>query len=180
MPFKFKGLSVPGVVLVEQTSFADDRGFFVETFKQSEYKIAGIDFVRVQENHSQSRKGVLRGLHYQSEPFAQAKLVWVVRGSVFDVAVDIRKGSPSYGKWAAAELTAQNKSLLFVPKGFAHGFVALEDNSDVVYLVDAEYSKEHEIGLIWNDGQIGIRWPVMQPLLSERDAKWPELAVNSA
>ena len=171
---------MPGVVLVEPTSFADDRGFFVETFKQSEYKKAGIDFVPVQENHSQSRKGVLRGLHYQSEPFAQAKLVWVVRGSVFDVAVDIRKGSPSYGKWAAAELTAQNKSLLFVPKGFAHGFVALEDNSDVVYLVDAEYSKEHEIGLIWNDGQIGIRWPVMQPLLSERDAKWPELAVNSA
>ena len=176
MPFKFTRLRVPEVVLVEPASFADDRGFFMETFRQSEFKRAGIDFLPVQENHSRSRKGVLRGLHYQSEPFAQAKLVRVVSGSVFDVAVDIRKGSPSYGKGASADLTAQNKSLLFVPKGFAHGFISLENDTEVVYLTDSEYSKEHEMGVIWDDRQVRIRWPVKEPWLSGRDKKWPSLS----
>jgi len=123
----------------------------------------------VQENHSRSGKGVLRGLHYQSDAFAQAKLVRVVRGSVFDVAVGIRKDSSSYGKWAPVNLTAQNRKLLFMPKGFAHGFFTLSDSAEVQYAIDNFYSPEHEGGIIWNDPDLAIAWPIMNPILSEKD-----------
>jgi dTDP-4-dehydrorhamnose 3,5-epimerase len=127
MSFKFRSLEVKDVVLVEPTVFGDSRGFFMETFKRPEFSQAGIDFTPVQENHSKSSKGVLRGLHYQTDPFAQAKLVRVVRGRIFDVAVDMRKSSRTFGKWVSAELSEKNRHMLFVPRGFAHGFASLED-----------------------------------------------------
>ena len=175
MPFRFTRLNIPDIVLVEPTGFADERGFFMETFKQSEFKQAGLDFAPVQENHSSSKKGVLRGLHYQSYPFAQAKLVRVVHGSIFDASVDLRKESPSFKKWVGVKLSGENKKSVFVPKGFAHGYVTLEDDTEVAYLVDAEYSKPDEMGIIWNDSTIDIRWPTRKPLLSSRDANWPSL-----
>ena len=147
----------------------------METFKQSEFREAGLDFIPVQENHSNSKKGVLRGLHYQTGLLSQAKLVRVVRGSAFDVAVDIRKTSPNFKNWVGLELSAERRKLVFIPKGFAHGFVALEDDTEVVYLVDAEYSQENEKGIAWNDSQIGIDWPAVRPLISNRDSRWPTL-----
>jgi len=176
MPFKFTRLSISSVVLVEPLVFRDERGFFMEAFKLSEFKGFGIDFEPVQENHSMSKRGVVRGLHYQLDPYAQAKLVRVVSGSIFDVAVDIRRSSPTFGKWVGVELSAENKQLLFVPRGFAHGFAALEDDTEVVYLVDNEYSREHERGIIWNDPDIGIEWPFSEPILSDKDRKWPLLS----
>jgi dTDP-4-dehydrorhamnose 3,5-epimerase len=168
-------LEVKDVVLVEPTQFGDSRGFFMETFKKSEFAKEGINFSPVQENLSRSSKGVLRGLHYQSDPFAQGKLVRAMRGRIFDVAVDIRKTSPSFAKWVGVELSDTNKNALLVPRGFAHGFVALEDGTEVDYLVDNEYSKNHEQGVIWNDTRIAVRWPVDGPILSERDSAWPRL-----
>jgi dTDP-4-dehydrorhamnose 3,5-epimerase len=175
MPFKFHTLEIPDVVRVEPTVFGDERGFFMETFKRPDFNAAGVDFSPVQENHSKSAKGVLRGLHYQVDPFAQGKLVRVVRGRIFDVAVDMRKSSKTFSKWVGAELSEQNRQMLLVPRGFAHGFVSLEDGTEVVYLVDNDYSKENEAGLIWNDPQVGIEWPLKNPLLSEKDSKWPVL-----
>ena len=125
MPFKFRILEPKGVVLVEPAAFGDDRGFFMETFRRPDFASAGIDFVPVQENHSRSKKGVLRGLHFQTDPFAQAKLVRVVRGKIFDVAVDMRKSSTTFGKWVGKELSEKNRLMLYVPRGFAHGFAAL-------------------------------------------------------
>jgi dTDP-4-dehydrorhamnose 3,5-epimerase len=175
MPFKFHRLEIPDVVRAEPTVFGDERGFFMETFKRPDFKAAGVDFAPVQENHSKSAKGVLRGLHYQVDPFAQGKLVRVVRGRIFDVAVDMRKGSKTFSKWVGAELSEQNRQILLVPRGFAHGFVSLEEGTEVVYLVDNDYSRESEAGVIWNDSQIGIEWPVKNPKLSEKDSKWPDL-----
>lgn len=175
MPFKFRRLEIKDVVLVEPTVFGDERGFFFETFKRPDFREAGIDFMPTQENHSKSAKGVLRGLHYQTNPFAQAKLVRVVRGKIFDVAVDIRSNSRTFAKWTGAELSEQNRLMLYVPKGFAHGFISLEDDTEVVYLVDNDYSKSSEHGVIWNDSQIQIQWPISSPILSEKDSKWPSL-----
>ncbi len=175
MPFKFVRLKISEVVSVEPKVFADDRGFFMETFKKPDFGQAGIAFSPVQENHSRSNKNVLRGLHYQTEPFAQGKLVRVVRGRIYDVAVDMRKNSPTFSRWVGAELSEHNRLMLLVPRGFAHGFVSLEDGTEVVYLVDNDYSKSHEQGVIWNDSSIGIEWPNTNPLLSEKDMKWPIL-----
>ena len=147
----------------------------METFKQSEFERAGIEFTPVQVNHSKSARGVLRGLHFQTEPHSQGKLVRALRGSIFDVAVDIRKSSPQFGKWVGIELTDKNRHMLFVPRGFAHGFISLEDDTEVEYLVDQEYSTECERGVIWDDPQIGVKWPIDDPILSERDKKWPAL-----
>ena len=159
MPFEFKKLEIPDVILIIPKVFEDDRGFFMETFKISDFKAYGISYEFVQDNHSKSKKGVLRGLHYQLYPKAQGKLVRCIRGRIWDVAVDIRKGSPWYGKWVAVELSEENKLMLWIPPGFAHGFVALED-AEIIYKCTAEYAPELDRGIIWNDPELAINWPV--------------------
>ncbi len=175
MPFKFTRLEIPDVILVEPVVFGDERGFFMETYKASDFKANGIPFDFVQDNHSKSQKGVLRGLHYQLNPKAQGKLVRCVKGKIWDVAVDIRKGSPWFGKWVAVELSEENKLMLWIPPGFAHGFVALEDDTEVIYKVTAEYAPELDRGILWCDPELGIDWPIKEPILSEKDAKLPKL-----
>ena len=175
MPFTFKKLAISGVILVEAISFPDERGFFMEGFKESVFKENGIDTKFVQDNHSRSIKGVLRGLHYQKNPKAQAKLVMATRGEIFDVAVDIRKGSPTYGKWIGEILSDQNHKLLYVPEGFAHGFCILSDEADVLYKVNSEYSEKDERGIIWNDPEISIKWPIEKPILIKKDLQLSSL-----
>jgi dTDP-4-dehydrorhamnose 3,5-epimerase len=175
VPFAFARMEIPDVVLVEPKVIPDDRGFFAETYKKSDFARGGVSCAFIQENHSRSKRGVLRGLHYQTRPAAQAKLVCALRGEIFDVAVDIRKDSPTYGRWISAVLSDQNHRLLFIPEGFAHGFQVLSEEADVIYKVTAEYSPEHERGIIWNDPTLQIAWPVKDPLLSLKDAQLPTL-----
>ncbi|MBN1260968.1 MAG: dTDP-4-dehydrorhamnose 3,5-epimerase [Anaerolineae bacterium] len=175
MPVTFKRLDVPEIVLVEPRIFNDDRGFFLESYKHSQFVEFGIPEHFVQTNHSHSGYGVLRGLHYQMHPMAQGKLVMAARGTIFDVGVDIRKGSPTYGHWAGALLSAENHHLLYIPPGFAHGFCVLSPEVDVIYQVTAEYSPAHDRGIIWNDPDIGIAWPINAPLLSTKDLQQPLL-----
>lgn len=175
MHFRFKRLEIPEVVLVESQSFEDGRGFFSESYKLSVFRENGIPDEFVQDNHSHSVKGTLRGLHFQLAPKAQAKLVMAVRGEVFDVAVDLRQGSPTYTQWVGATLSADNYRKLYVPRGFAHGFCVLSEEADVLYKVSAEYDAELDSGLAWNDPQIGVDWPVEEPLLSSKDACMPTL-----
>jgi dTDP-4-dehydrorhamnose 3,5-epimerase len=172
MAFEFKRQEIPNVILITPKAFGDERGFFMESYKESEFKANGITFDFKQDNHSKSSKNVLRGLHYQLEPYAQGKLVKVVTGRIFDVAVDIRKGSPTFGNWVSAELSEENKQMLWIPPGFAHGFLSLEDNTNVLYKSTNEYNKESEGGILWNDPEIGIKWPVDKPILSEKDKKY--------
>ena len=180
MPFRFTRLEIPEVVLIEPVVFPDERGFFLEVYKYSEFAAFGITERFLQDNHSRSVKGVLRGLHYQNPPKAQGKLVRVVAGEIFDVAVDIRKGSPTYGRWVGVNLSSENKRMLYIPPGFAHGFCVLSEEAEVLYKTTEEYAPEFETGIIWNDPEIGIRWPVEDPIISEKDARWPPLkdAVN--
>ena len=175
MAFEFKRLEIPDVILITPKAFSDERGFFMESHKESEFKANGINFEFKQDNHSKSSKNVLRGLHYQLEPYAQGKLVRVITGKIFDVAVDIRKGSPTFGKWVSAELSEDNKKMLWIPPGFAHGFLSLEDNTNVLYKSTNEYNKESERGISWNDSEIDIKWPFDNPLLSDKDKKHPVL-----
>lgn len=174
MPFEFFSLEIPEVVLIKPKVFEDERGFFLECFKHSEFAHIGISFNFVQDNHSKSKKGVLRGLHYQLEPKAQGKLIRCINGRIWDVAVDIRKGSITFAKWVAVELSEENKNMLWIPPGFAHGFVAIED-SEIIYKCTAEYDSELDRGIVWNDLTIGIRWPVKEPLLSNKDKSLPTL-----
>ena len=171
MPFTFKRLSMPDVILVEPRSFSDDRGFFFESFKESDFISNGIDKKFVQDNFSHSVNGVIRGLHFQKAPKAQAKLVTVLKGKIFDVAVDIRKNSPTYGKWVSEILSGDTHNLLYVPEGFAHGFCVISDEADVLYKVSNEYSQEHEHGIIWNDPKLDIQWPIKNPIVSNKDNK---------
>ncbi|MDE1817910.1 MAG: dTDP-4-dehydrorhamnose 3,5-epimerase [Thaumarchaeota archaeon] len=175
MPFKFKRLEISDIMLVEAQAFSDERGFFLEGFKESVFSTNGVKSKFVQDNYSHSIKGVLRGLHYQKDPKAQAKLVIVTRGEIFDVAVDIRKGSPTYGKWIAQILSDQNHKLLYVPEGFAHGFCVLSDTADVLYKVSSEYSPEHERGILWNDPNMSIKWPLDKPIIIQKDLQLPTL-----
>ncbi len=175
MPFKFIRLSIPDVVLIEPRVFRDERGFFIETYKHSEFADAGIREYFVQDNHSQSSMGVLRGLHYQIHPMAQGKLLRCSKGRIFDVAVDIKKGSPDYGKWIGLELSEENNNMLYIPPGFAHGFLTLSDVAEVYYKCTKEYSPENERGIIWNDPDINIDWPVKTPVLSAKDKAYPVL-----
>ena len=175
MPFTFKRLEIPEVVLIEPRVFEDERGFFMETYKVSDFIATGIKGSFVQENHSCSTKGVLRGLHYQNPPFAQGKLVRVVRGKIFDLAVDIRRGSPTWGKWVGVILSERNKHILYVPEGFAHGFCVLSKTAEVIYKTTDVYSPECEAGIIWNDRVLNIEWPIDEPILSEKDEKLPTL-----
>jgi len=173
MPFTFIPLTIPEVLLVEPRVFGDDRGFILETYKHSAFAKAGVPETFVQCNHSHSAYGVLRGLHYQKHPMAQGKLVTAIHGEIFDVAVDIRQGSPTYGQWVGEVLSAENHRLLYIPPGFAHGFCVLSTEADFIYLVTAEYSAEHERGIQWNDPGIGVAWPIEAPLLSPRDTRQP-------
>lgn len=155
--------------------FSDDRGFFLETYNSARFKDAGLPEHFVQDNHSRSKKGVLRGLHYQ-EPNPQGKLVRCTRGAIFDVAVDIRVGSPTFAKWFGVELTGENQRMLWVPAGYAHGFCALLDGTDVLYKCTSLYHPPSEHSIIWNDPQIGIEWPVSSPIVSAKDGEAPTLA----
>lgn len=175
MPFDFRRLSLPEVILIEAQAFPDERGFFMETYKRTAFAEHGLAAAFVQENHSRSGYGVLRGLHYQLRPHAQGKLVRAVVGEIFDVAVDIREGSPTYGQWVAERLSADNRRMLYVPEGFAHGFCVLSEVAEVVYKTTSEYAPESEAGILWNDRAIGIDWPVERPILSPRDAALPPL-----
>jgi dTDP-4-dehydrorhamnose 3,5-epimerase len=171
---KFIDTPLPGVVVIEPRVFGDDRGFFMETYRADVFREHGIATEFVQDNHSRSARGVLRGLHYQ-EPRAQGKLVRCTRGALFDVAVDIRRGSPSFGRWYAVELTETNYRMLWVPAGFAHGFCALTDGADLVYKVTELYRADCDRSILWNDPEIAIQWPVRDPILSAKDAAAPRL-----
>lgn len=169
--------ALPGVLIVEPKVFGDHRGFFLETYNAERYQEAGIEGTFVQDNHSRSRKGVLRGLHYQLDK-PQGKLVWVKKGRVFDVAVDVRKGSPTFGQWAGCILDEESHRQLWVPPGFAHGFLVLSDEVDFVYKCTELYDPPSERGVAWDDPAIGIEWPdVDAPIaLSDKDLKLPRLA----
>lgn len=159
------------VYLLKPKVFNDERGFFIETYSKQKFQELGIEADFVQDNHSKSvTKGVLRGLHYQLSPYTQSKLVRVTKGAVYDVIVDLRKDSPTYGKWEGFELTDNNFLMLFVPKGFAHGFVTLENDTEFQYKCDNFYNKESEGAIIWNDPDLKIYWPIENPILSEKDA----------
>ena len=173
MPFTFTRLDIPEVILVQPKLFPDDRGFFAETYKMTDFKSNGIEMDFVQDNHSKSKAGVLRGLHYQTNPKAQGKLVRVVSGSVFDVAIDIRKNSPTYGKWVSAVLDAKQHNMLWIPPGFAHGVLVLEDDTQLIYKVTEQYSPEHDRCIRWDDPEIAVKWPINNPDLSEKDLKAP-------
>jgi dTDP-4-dehydrorhamnose 3,5-epimerase len=176
MPFEFTRLAIPEVLLIAPRVQTDSRGFFMETYKRSEFASAGIGETFVQENHSRSVRGVLRGLHFQRAPKAQSKLIRVVSGKIFDVAVDLRPHSPSRGQWVGVDLSAESRSLMYIPEWCAHGFCVLSDHAEVVYHTSTEYSAEHEGGIMWNDPAVGITWPVSDPIVSDRDTQWPLLA----
>lgn len=168
---------IEGLCVIEPTVFKDERGYFVETYNQNDFKEAGLNMVFVQDNQSMSVKGVLRGLHFQKE-FPQGKLVRVVRGAVFDVAVDLREGSKTYGKWFGVTLTAENKKQFYIPEGFAHGFLVLSDEAEFAYKCTDFYHPGDEGGLLWSDEKIGIDWPIeegMELIISEKDQKWSGL-----
>lgn len=174
MPFEFVKLKVKDVQLIIPKVFNDDRGFFLETFKKSDFIANGIDVEFNQDNHSKSSKGVLRGLHYQIVPKSQAKLVRCIKGEIFDVAVDLRKDSPTFKQWVGEILTEENKHMIYIPEGFAHGFVVLSDTAEILYKVSNEYSKEHDRGIRWNDPEINVDWGIdFIPCLSEKDKNQP-------
>ena len=164
-----------GLALIEPDVFGDERGFFLETFRRDAWRDLGVDADFVQHNHSRSAGGTLRGLHFQTSP-GQAKLVRCARGRIFDVAVDLRAGSPTFGKWEGHSLDDEDHHQLFVPVGFAHGFCVLSDVADVTYLVSSEYDAETERGIRWDDPEVGVEWPVENPQLSQRDIDAPTLA----
>ena len=175
MPFSFERFNLPEVILVKAMAFPDSRGCFIETYKHTEFAANGIPGPFVQDNYSRSVRGVLRGLHYQLQAKAQAKLVSVIRGEIFDVAVDIRRGSPTYAEWVGVKITSEDHALLYVPVGFAHGFQVLSEEADVVYKVTEEYAPEADRGIVWDDPELGISWPLLRPILSAKDAALPTL-----
>ena len=169
--FNFIKTSIEGVVIIEPTAYGDSRGYFMETYQKEDFKAGGIDIDFIQDNQSMSTKGVLRGMHLQQN-YPQTKLVRCIRGEVFDVCVDLREGSPTYGKWEGVILSAENKRQFLVPKGFAHGFVVLSDEAEFCYKVDDYYHPNDEVGFMWNDPDFGIEWPIpadMEIKLSDKD-----------
>lgn len=176
MPFEFKKLEIEEVILVTPKVFKDDRGFFLESYQKTTFQNNGIDVEFNQDNHSKSTKGVLRGLHYQTNPKAQAKLVRCSKGKIFDVAVDIRKNSKTFGKWVGEVLSEENKNMLFIPEGFAHGFIVLSDEAELLYKASNEYSPSNDRGIKWDDPDINVEWGIdFEPIISEKDAKQPYL-----
>lgn len=175
MAFEFKQLEIPGLVAIQPKVFKDHRGFFLELFKRTDFVDNGIDDGFIQDNLSLSTRNVIRGLHYQLPPAAQGKLVSVIKGRAWDVAVDIRKGSPHFLKWHGVELNDKNHIMLFIPPGFAHGFVALSEEVHFLYKCTAEYAQDLERGIRWDDPDINIEWPIGNPIVSDRDANLPLL-----
>jgi dTDP-4-dehydrorhamnose 3,5-epimerase len=174
---KFIEVAIPGPLIIEPRAFEDERGFFMETWNEAAFAEAGLPMQWVQDNHSRSQKGVLRGLHFQN-PGAQGKLVRVTRGAVFDVAVDLRESSPHFGQWVGVELSAENQRMFWVPEGFAHGFLTLEDDTDFLYKCTAPYAPQSEHTLAWDDPAVGVEWPVtgLDPIISDKDARGLALA----
>ncbi|MBZ0183580.1 MAG: dTDP-4-dehydrorhamnose 3,5-epimerase [Melioribacteraceae bacterium] len=165
-----KEREIKGVFEISLKPIEDERGFFMRVFDEKIFEEFGTNRKWVQENHSKStQKGIIRGLHFQVPPFAETKLVRCIKGAVLDVFVDLRKDSDSFGRWGSIELTENNKKMILIPRGFAHGFCTLTDDSEVLYKVDNYYSKEHEVGLLWKDGKLNINWPISEPILSEKD-----------
>ena len=164
---------LPGLLIIEPKVFGDKRGYFFESYNKEAFNLAGLEEEFVQDNESFSGKGVLRGLHFQNPPFEQGKLVRVASGAVIDVSVDIRKHSPTYGKWEAIEISAENKRMLWIPPGFAHGFVSLSENNLFLYKCTNVYHKESENSIIWNDPNLNIDWGVENPLISDKDKEAP-------
>ena len=174
--FTFSEAEIKGVYIIETKYCGDHRGYFMETYKKTDFDAAGLIYNFVQDNQSSSRKGVLRGLHFQYRK-PQAKLVRVIRGEVFDVAVDLRGDSTTYGKWIGTTLSGENRLQLLIPRGFAHGFIVLSDFAEIVYKCDELYHPEDEGGILWNDPDIGVKWPTVgEIILSEKDKKHPSLA----
>ncbi|MBN2057835.1 MAG: dTDP-4-dehydrorhamnose 3,5-epimerase [Candidatus Saganbacteria bacterium] len=177
--FKFNKTPIEEVFLIEAKAFNDDRGFFMESYNLKDFIQNGFTHPIVQDNHSVSKKGVLRGLHYQNNPSPMGKLVRCIKGRIFDVGVDIRKGSPTFGKWYGEVLTGDNMKMLYFPPGFAHGFLSLEEDTHVYYKCTGFYSKENEAAIIWNDPEVGVKWPLAEVggklIVSERDQVHPRL-----
>lgn len=174
--FTFTETDIKGVYVIDVKTYGDNRGYFMETYKEDDFDAAGLNYRFVQDNQSSSRKGVLRGLHFQ-KTFPQAKLVRVLKGEVFDVAVDLRKGSETYGKWVGVLLSEENHRQFMIPRGFAHGFVVVSDRAEFAYKCDEKYHPEDEGGILWNDPDVNIEWPdVGEVILSEKDKKNPTLA----
>lgn len=165
---------MPNVFLIEPDVFKDTRGFFMETYNQRKYAEGGIDRVFVQDNYSHSRHGILRGLHYQLKN-AQGKLVFAITGEIFDIVVDVRIGSPKFGQWLGTRLSAENRQQIFVPEGFAHGFIVLSERADVIYKCTDFYTPGDDYGIFWADPAIDIDWPIKNPILSDKDSKNPKL-----
>ena len=180
MSFHFEHLDIPEVIRITPTRHGDRRGFFSETYRASAFQRAGIREVFLQDNHARSSKGVLRGLHYQAPPRAQAKLVRVIQGEVFDVAVDLRVGSPTFGHWVGGTLSGEDGAMLYIPEGFAHGYQCLSRNSELVYKVSNEFDAQLDGGIAWDDDTVGIPWPLEGPSLSERDRALPSLAQSAS
>ncbi len=176
MPFTFRPLSIEDVVVIEPRVFPDGRGYFLESYKKSDFVKNGIDVDFVQDNHSFSQKGVLRGLHYQIPPRAQGKLVRVIRGAVLDVAVDIRESSPTWLQWVSETLSEDNNLMMYIPPGFAHGFLTLSDEVHLLYKCTDEYAPDTERGIRWDDPDIGVDWQVDNPVVSDKDEKLPSIA----
>lgn len=177
MPFEFERQKINDVILVKPKVFGDNRGFFMESYKKSDFFENGIDVEFNQDNHSKSTKGVLRGLHYQAKPHGQAKLVRCSKGRIYDVAVDIRPNSETFGQYVKVELSEDNKQMLFIPEGFAHGFVALTDEVELLYKASGEYNQQADRGILWNDKDINIDWGIdFAPILSDKDRCQPELS----
>lgn len=174
--FTFEKTKIEGVYIIETKAYGDNRGYFMETYKEPDFRSAGLNYTFVQDNQSSSRRGVLRGLHFQ-KTFPQAKLVRVLRGEVFDVAVDLRRGSATYGQWVGVFLSGENKRQFMIPRGFAHGFVVISDMAEFAYKCDEVYHPEDEGGILWNDPDIAVDWPeVGEIILSEKDKKNPTFA----
>ena len=169
---RVRDTALPGVLIIEPDVFEDNRGYFMETYHQKKYAEVGVDCAFVQDNLSYSIYGTLRGLHYQY-PHSQAKLVQVVMGEVFDVAVDIRRGSPTFGQWVGEHLSKKNKRQMFIPEGFAHGFCVLSETAIFSYKCSDFYAPECEQGIVWSDPDLAIKWPVQEPLLSDKDGRYP-------
>jgi len=173
MAFSFKSLSIPEVILVEPKVFSDDRGYFLESFKSSEFLLNHIPNYFVQDNLSFSKQNVIRGMHLQKKPKEQGKLVSVIKGRVLDVAVDLREESPTFTKWIAVELNDKQHAMLYIPEGFAHGFLALTVEVYLVYKCTKEYDPKYDSGIRWDDPDIGIEWPINEPVVSEKDKNLP-------
>ncbi|PIP28406.1 MAG: dTDP-4-dehydrorhamnose 3,5-epimerase [Candidatus Moranbacteria bacterium CG23_combo_of_CG06-09_8_20_14_all_35_22] len=173
---QFQKTKLKDAYIIKPQVFGDHRGFFLESYSKKKFEQEGINTEFVQDNHSRSeKKGTLRGMHFQAPPYAQAKLLRVIKGKILDVIVDLRRGSETFGQWESFELSSENFQILFVPRGFAHGFMTLEDNTEVLYKADNFYEPNSEGGIAWNDPELKINWPIENPILSERDTKWPML-----